>query len=249
MLLEDRSRTYVSVTRFPDGDVKVSGCHRPSPGVQRRARPKPSRLEVQEKAAKRATTKVRDLVKFNQFGYLHTLTYRGPVRSRAKVSSDMKRWSRLVRKSLPDFRCVGVLEYHRGGGANDGGIHVHYATGQFYPVDLLRAAWWRVVGERQGNIQIERRIFRSSPSDVGRYLAKYVSKDFDDQPREFGQHRYFRSAGVSVVREKLVFFKGFYKQHLATARALFILNCKRGETFRSEWFSDDGWQFVFRSYG
>lgn len=245
-MLADLPRSYVTVTRFPDGDVKVSGCHKPSPARQPKPNPKASEIEKQYIAAKRAATVVRDLAKFFQLSYLLTLTYRGPVVDRKKVCKDFKRFLRLVRVSLPDFDCLAVLEFHKGGGANDGGIHLHLATDRFHPVQVLRAAWWEIVGDGQGNIQIEHRSFKDSFRKVGAYLAKYIAKDFDSLPRAFGEHRYLRSKAFKMVREKFVFFKGPFRSHFLAARALAIFHSTG--SFISEWVSEDGWQFVFKSY-
>jgi hypothetical protein len=246
-MLEERARTYVSVTRFPDGDVKVSGSHWPGPSRQQKTRERRSEIERQAEAAKRAATAVRDLCKYFQLGYLMTLTYRGPVFDRRRVQRDFKKFLRLTRLKLPDFFCIAVLEFHRGGGANDGGIHLHLALDRFQPVQVLRAAWWAVVGDRLGNVQVEHRIYRDSAKRVGAYVAKYVSSDFDSLPREKGQHRYLRSRVCRIPREKLVYFSGQFREHLAAARALLIFN-SNGSYF-SEWQSEDGWQFVFKSYG
>jgi hypothetical protein len=37
---------------------------------------------------------------------------------------------------------------------------------------------------------------------LARYLSKYISKDFDNMPRDFEEHRYFCSLGVKVPTEK-----------------------------------------------
>ena len=44
---------------------------------------------------------------------------------------------------------------------------------------------------------------RSSPVNLARYLSKYISKDFENAPREFEEHRYFCSLGVQVPTEKV----------------------------------------------
>jgi len=246
LTLEDRPRTYATITRFPDGDVKVSGCHRPPPSSRAKPKTKTSEIERQLIAARRATTHVLDYAKYYALSYLHTLTYRGPVTDRMKVQKDLKRWLRLIRETLPEFFCLAVFELHKGGGANDGGIHVHLATDRFYPVSVLRAAWWRVVGEAQGNIQIEHRAFADSARRVGAYLAKYVAKDFDSAPRSFGQHRYLRSSSLRVPRERLVYFRGHFRFHRYAAMCIVSIEAGRLE---KSWISEDELRFSFRSYG
>lgn len=187
-----------------------------------------------------------DYAKYYSLSYLHTLTYRGPVRDRMTVQKDLKRWLRLIRLQLPEFFCVAVFELHKGGGVNDGGIHVHLATDRFYPVAVLRAAWWRVVGQAMGNVQIEHRAHADSSRRVGAYLAKYVSKDFDSSPRAFGQHRYLRSSSLNVPREKICYLRGHFRSHRFAALAIVVLSTGRVE---KQWISEDELRFSFRSYG
>jgi hypothetical protein len=237
----------MSITRFPDGDVKVSGCHRPKPSAVPKPPVKTWEIERQFKAAKRAASMVRDIVKWYQLSYLWTLTYRGPEPDRSKVQKNFDRFCRLVREKLPSFNCLAVYEYHLGGKANHGGIHLHLACGEFYPVEVLRAAWWRIVGDGQGNVQIKHRGFKDSFKRVGNYLAKYIAKQFDSSPRAFGQHRYLRSRVLTVPREKLVFFKGHFREHRYEAMVRCVFESLRGSSIQ-EWISDDGWQFVYKSY-
>jgi hypothetical protein len=245
MDLLDRPRTYMSVTRFPDGDVKVSGCHRPSSSLRSSPKAKRATLIVQFEAAKRAATVVRDLAKYFQLSYLWTITYRGSVTDRKQVQRDFKKWVRLVRSRLPDFFCVGVFEFHKGGGANEGGIHVHFAVDRYYPVVTFRDAWWRVVGKGEGNVDVAGRAFKDSPANVARYMSKYVVKDFDSLPRGRGEHRYMRSRGLFFKREKLMYFHGSFRSHRAAARILCIF--ASGKDCHG-WVSDDGYQFVFKTY-
>ena len=42
----------------------------------------------------------------------------------------------------------------------------------------------------------------TSPVKLARYLSKYLSKDIENQPREFEEHRYFCSLGIAVPIER-----------------------------------------------
>lgn len=42
----------------------------------------------------------------------------------------------------------------------------------------------------------------SSPVKLARYISKDISKDIDRQPREFEEHRYFCSSGITVPTER-----------------------------------------------
>jgi hypothetical protein len=38
---------------------------------------------------------------------------------------------------------------------------------------------------------------------LARYLSKYISKDLDTLPREFGEHRHFCSLGITVPTDRI----------------------------------------------
>lgn len=241
------SRTSISILRFPDGDVKISGSFKPSPSIGPKVKREPlTELERQEKAAKRAGTQIRDLAKYHNLGYLLTLTYRGAITDRSRVMRDFKRFQRLVREQLPDFSCVAVFEYHLGGGVNDHGIHIHMATDRFFPVEVLRAAWWSIVGDKQGNIQIEHRSHRDSFRRIASYLGKYLAKGVSDSPRVRGEHRYLRSQNLKMIVEKRTIFSGMVSLHVEALKAELVF-MTRG-TFYSEWWSADRLCFVLKSY-
>ncbi len=244
--LDSLAHTVGSVTIFPDGDVKVTGTHRTKKYKRSHRSDRLSEIERQEIAAKRAGTMVRDICKYFNFVYLWTLNYRGPVTERAKVYKDFVRFLRVVRCLYPDFVTVAVMEYHTGGGANDGGIHMHFALNEFYDVKFLRKCWWSIVGERMGNVDVQSKLSKDSPRNVGGYLAKYVTKDFSSSPRAFGEHRYFRSESLNVLRKKFYLVAGRFVEHREHLKEL--LRVYVGHDNIAEWVSDDGWRFCFKAF-
>lgn len=124
---------------------------------------------------------------------LLTLTYRENVTDRARVLSDWDRFRRLVMARFPDWLFVAVIEPQE-----RGALHLHVAVVGHQPVKYLRACWWRIVGEGQGNIDVAMRKRKfgtvSESWDAARiagYLCKYLSKDFDSLPK--GSRRFFGS--------------------------------------------------------
>jgi hypothetical protein len=65
-----------------------------------------------------------------------------------------------------------------------------------------RRCWYKIVGNGQGQVNVRGPRPGSSPVKLARYLSKYISKDLENMPREFEEHRYFCSLGVKVPTEK-----------------------------------------------
>ncbi|MBI4526196.1 MAG: hypothetical protein HY695_20550 [Deltaproteobacteria bacterium] len=240
--------TFSRVIVFPDGDIQVSGSHCPPPG--KRGRPRATPEELAKKANDRARREIRTVSKYFGLCYLWTLTYRGPRRDRKACFQDVTQWLRLVRRVYPEFKCLGAFELHQGGGVNDGGIHVHLGVNEFYDVSFLRRCWWSVVGEKQGNVQVEGPNQcgyggRSSPRDVARYLCKYISKEFEGSTRLAGEHRYFRSRGIEVPTERKIFFGCNFTEH---EFALLEWMKTRTDKKISIWRSENGLQFMFCTF-
>jgi hypothetical protein len=235
--------TYATVINFPDTDMEVSGAHRLSACGQRRALA--TEAEKNKIAGDRARREMRRTAKWFVLDHMWTVTYRGPQRDREKAQRDIHRWERIVRQTYPQFQSVGVFEIHTGGGVNDGGYHYHCGVHGFYDVEVLRAAWWKVVGQAQGNVQVESRCSQS-PASVSAYLVKYISKGDEMTGRKKKQHRYRRSQGMKLTR---------YKLKLGAGRALEReqqikewIKAVTGKDVVYEWHSDDGLQFMFRTF-
>jgi hypothetical protein len=129
--------------------------------------------------------------------HLVTLTYRDNVEDRQRVLSDLERLRRALSRAGKRMPFVGVLECQK-----RGAIHPHLAVRGFQDVRLLRRLWYKIVGNGQGQVNVRGPRPGSSPIKLGRYLSKYITKDFDTMPRDFEEHRYFCSLGVNVPTEK-----------------------------------------------
>ena len=129
--------------------------------------------------------------------HLVTLTYRANVEDRERVLHDLGRLRRALSRSGCSMPYVAVLERQQ-----RGALHPHLAVKGFQDVRLLRRCWYKIVGNGQGQVNVRGPRPGSSPVKLARYLSKYISKDFDNMPREFEEHRYFCSLGVKVPTEK-----------------------------------------------
>lgn len=133
-----------------------------------------------------------------------TLTYRDNVTDYSRACSDLSKFVRIVKKSLPHWLYVAVPEQQQ-----RGAWHWHMAVRGRQDVSLLRTAWRRVVGE--GNIDV------SPPKGVGsrkslllvRYLGKYLSKGFEGGIRALNARRFRASLGIAVPETLLTVPEAF----------------------------------------
>jgi hypothetical protein len=126
-----------------------------------------------------------------------TLTYRENVADRERVLTNLEQLRRMLAHAGHPMPYVAVLECQK-----RGAIHPHLAVRGFQDVRLLRRCWYKIVGKGQGQINVRGPRPGSSPVKLARYLSKYISKDLDNQPREFEEHRYFCSLGIKVPTEQ-----------------------------------------------
>lgn len=196
-------RAYWSFTLYPAAG-EGGGCFQPSlrrppvgggsPDVER------SRIE----AGRRARTKLRRYCAANRLNRFGTLTYAGAgCFDHQELHRDVAGFFKGLRRDLggKPLPYAWAPEWHPGGH----GLHVHFAVGRYVGHGLIRDVWGR------GRIHIK--LIGDLPVGSGaleearvsaRYLAKYVSKNVDDErvPRK---HRYEVAQGF---QPEPVRFKG-----------------------------------------
>lgn len=141
------------------------------------------------RAARRAKTKVRHLVKSMGLDAMLTLTYRENVLDLSLCKRHLKEFVRRMRRVLPGFSYVAAFERQQ-----RGAWHVHIAIHRL-PFELalragvklksynvVRAVWRSVVGDLGGNIDQSRRkrCTMRSPAKLASYLSKYMLKAFEE---------------------------------------------------------------------
>jgi hypothetical protein len=143
---------------------------------------------------RRATAKCRRTIRHLSCRYLWTLTYRAEPPDRRAAVDDLRAFFRWLNRAQPGCPIVAVMEL---GGAN-GRVHWHFVTPWFLDVDQVRAAW----GKGRVHVGAHQRMRGAqAPKKLGRYLAKYIAKAFDDEldrpeyARAAGDHRYLVSQG------------------------------------------------------
>lgn len=144
------------------------------------------------RSVRRSKAQVRRKCMAGGLDHLLTLTYRQNVTSLDSAFYDAKRFIRLVRKRLPEWKYVLVPEFQK-----RGAVHFHMAVRGFQDVRLLRRCWLEVVGA--GNIDVQGPRFSGSVKwklpKLASYLSKYITKD---QSAANARQRYRVAEGIEI---------------------------------------------------
>ncbi|TBR08425.1 MAG: hypothetical protein EPO47_08625 [Rugosibacter sp.] len=153
------------------------------------------RQQHEDRAVRRARSRLRQLILSAQADHLLTLTYRENVTDYKQASNDLSAFIRLVRTYLPKWVFITVPERQK-----RGAWHWHLAVVGRQDVDLLRRCWRHVVDE--GNIDVQKpRRGKNRRLGIVAYLSKYLAKGFAENDRELNGHRYRASLGIQVPGE------------------------------------------------
>lgn len=153
------------------------------------------REQHEDRAMRRARSRLRQLILSAQADHLLTLTYRENVTNYKQASNNLSAFIRLVRTYLPKWVFITVPERQK-----RGAWHWHLAVVGRQDVDLLRRCWRHVVGE--GNIDVQKpRRGKNRRLGIVAYLSKYLAKGFTENDRELNGHRYRASLGIQVPGE------------------------------------------------
>lgn len=166
-------------------------------------------LASRESSAKRAKRQMRRRCKALGLDVLGTLTYRENVQDRARVLRDWKEFVRRLRRVLPGFAYVAVVEKQK-----RGALHLHFACKRLpmafqrdgvrvKSYSVIYAIWKSVTGDAGGSFRDSSRRTRGSVLKVAKYIAKYVGKCFEDH--ELNKRQYFAGGEWSapLVTERL----------------------------------------------
>ena len=174
---------------------KVARAMEPHRRCGRREAPEDLDEENVARAAARARRKVRHLVRNMKADHLVTFTRREMVEaefwSEEQWAAAWDRLCRLLKRIIGSFPYVAILERHQ-----KGNFHLHVAWCGKVNVKLLRRSWEAVAGGR-GQCNIDAKYIKAPhghdrASRIARYISKYVTKSFLDNPR-FNKKRYWAS--------------------------------------------------------
>lgn len=156
----------------------------------------PEELSVESimKSSARAKRRVRHLCRNMMATHLLTLTRREKEEaefwSPEQWADAWDRLRRLLVRVIGAFPYVAILERHK-----KGNYHLHVAWVGKINVQLVRKMWLSIVGQGAGNIDaryIKVKAGHDRSARIARYISKYVSKSFEDNPR-FNKKRYWAS--------------------------------------------------------
>lgn len=162
----------------------------------KREKPEQVSMENQVKSAARSKRTMRLLVKNMMADHLVTFTKR-EIEGQAYWSADQwagawDRFRRLLVRVIGNFPYVAILEKHA-----KGNYHLHVAWCGRVNVGIVRRMWLAALGGGQGCGNIDAKKIKvpcggDRASRIARYISKYVTKHFEDDPR-FNKRRYWAS--------------------------------------------------------
>lgn len=195
-----------------------------------------NREDNEDRAIRRARSRLRKLILSAGADHLLTLTYRENVTDYNQACLDLSKFARLVKAQMPGWIYIAVAEEQK-----RGAWHWHIAVCGRQDVQFLRESWRKVVGE--GNIDV------SPPKGHGKYrqlaivkyLGKYLAKGFKEGNRELNARRFRASLGIQIPYTMIPL--PFENRGDAIGYAVGVLKAQVGEV-GFVWKSDDmpaGW--------
>lgn len=178
------------------------------------------RLNSLKKAAERAKTMCRRVIKCEGFNELLTATYRENMVDRELCKKHFKEWVRRMKVALGGhFRYCASFEVQE-----RGAMHVHiachrlptHATRKGVKIEGWRlgtAIWRSIVGPDNGLVFVggrkakgtNKKSIRRSPAKMAAYVSKYITKDYEKAPDE--SNRYSRSNGTNIPKVQHIYIQ------------------------------------------
>jgi hypothetical protein len=156
------------------------------------------REENENRASRRAKSRLRHLILATSADHLLTLTYRENVTDFDQACADLARFVRLVKGKMPSWAYIAVAEQQK-----RGAWHWHMAVKGRQDVVLLRALWLQIVGE--GNIDVNPPKGKAKHRQLAlvKYLGKYLAKGFSGGDHQLNGRRFRASHGIEVPLQYL----------------------------------------------
>lgn len=168
------------------------------------------------RSVRRAKQSIRWLCKSMQADRLFTLTYRKNEEDREQVRADFQEFLRLVRKRIPAWQYVAVLEKQ-----DRGAYHIHCAVKGWQQISYLRKCWYVALGgagdetgeNTPGQVDVTSpqkkwggggREWKSEK--LAGYITKYIAKTFDQALSE--KRRYWSSRGIQKPEPRRMWVGG-----------------------------------------
>jgi len=154
------------------------------------------RTQNEDRAVRRAKSRLRRLVLSANLTHLLTLTYRENVTDFNLAADDMTRFVRKMKVHLPKWLYVAVAEQQE-----RGAWHWHMAVRGRQVVALVRKLWREVVGEGNIDVSAPKGTRKDQRLYLVQYLGKYLVKSFVTGDRKLNKHRFRASRNIKVPEE------------------------------------------------
>lgn len=147
----------------------------------------------EDRAARRAKSRLRQLILSANLTHLLTLTYRENITDFGIAVDDLRRYIRKVRIHLHGWVFVAVAEQQE-----RGAWHWHIAVRGRQDVELLRRLWREIVGEGNIDVSAPKGTRKDQRLYLVQYLGKYLVKEFTTGDRKLNKHRFRASRNIQV---------------------------------------------------
>jgi len=158
------------------------------------------RTQNEDRAIRRAKSRLRQLILSANLTHLLTLTYRENITDFKRAADDLSRFVRKMKVHLPDWLYVAVAEQQE-----RGAWHWHLAVRGRQNVDLLRMLWREIVGEGNIDVSAPKGTRKDQRLYLVQYLGKYLVKAFTTGDRKLNKHRFRSSRNIQVPMECFTF--------------------------------------------
>lgn len=191
---KEQGRYSVTLRDYGGGLAEIGWSFVPTLAPFKSGRGESEQLEDnQDRAARRARSRLRQLILASGCDHLLTLTYRENITDYRQACFDLSAFVRKVKREQSGFVYVGVPEKQQ-----RGAWHWHLAVVGRQNVVFLRNCWRGVVGEGNIDVQPPKRTKRNRRLAIVGYLGKYLAKGFKEGHRELNGHRFRASLGIAV---------------------------------------------------
>lgn len=170
--------------------VGLSSTHKVARGLSTQ------RTQNEDRAVRRAKSRLRQLILSANLTHLLTLTYRENVTDFNRAADDLNRFVRKMKVHLPGWLYVSVAEQQE-----RGAWHWHLAVRGRQNVDLLRTVWREIVGEGNIDVSAPKGSRKDQRLYLVQYLGKYLVKAFAIGDRKLNKHRFRSSRNIAVPME------------------------------------------------
>lgn len=167
-----------------------------SPGHKAARGSSAQRTRNEDRAIRRAKSRLRQLILCANLTHLLTLTYRENVTDFKRAADDLNRFVRKMKAHLPEWLYVAVAEQQE-----RGAWHWHLAVRGRQNVDLLRRLWREIVGEGNIDVSAPKGNRKDQRLYLVQYLGKYLIKAFATGDRKLNKHRFRSSRNIQVPAE------------------------------------------------